>query len=103
MSARTLTYEQAAVLCRVPGMPYEARSNVTYKWQRGTHLNVLYPYRDYRLTPGAPLEPEQAAICLAMGVKVDVKIYGVWRRLRTVGMMVRFQRSEGFRVPPESE
>ncbi len=67
-----LTYEQAAVLCRVEGMPIEYRLPTGKVWRKDSGVgpdNNTLEYH-HRLTPGAELTPKQADICRGMGIAV---------------------------------
>ena len=106
---KELTYEQARVLCRVPGMPMEYSetqvSDFDYGiWQKKTTGTYEHLSKDpvvYRLTPGAPLTPEQAAICLAMGVEIEERIKNYeWRRQSRCLLVFR-DSIYTYRVPPE--
>ncbi len=105
-----LTYAQASVLCRVEGMPYEVVLNRGIKSLRGhprQPVDYLLGEDHYRLTPLAPLTANQAAICLAMGVAVEVHYGngGKWRpcRIGDCCPSVHGHSTTSLRVPPESE
>ena len=113
-----LTYKQAAVLCRVPDMPIQGVAihghGQALWWTVKTGPDeVVSKDQHSRLTPGAPLNPEQAAICLAMGVEVEaMTMFGTragnrklqWRPMDTAyGYYVTTNPNskKKYRVPPE--
>ncbi len=104
-----LTYAQASVLCRVEGMPIEQLGPYGDWCEVFTHWSkrAIYPDHKYRLTPSASLTPDQAAICLAMGVAVEVHYGngGKWRpcRIGDCCPSVHGHSTTSLRVPPESE
>jgi len=104
-----LTYEQASVLCRVPGMPYQSACSDDENWTDwiGDPDDTPENNDRNRLTPSASLTPDQAAICLAMGVAVEVHYGngGKWRpcRIGDCCPSVHGHSTTSLRVPPESE
>jgi hypothetical protein len=69
-----LTYEKAAVLCRVEGMPCAYSTNREDPRAVPLPAGPQVPILDrcfYYLTPGAELTWKQAAICLGMDVEVE--------------------------------
>ena len=110
-----LTYKQAAVLCRVEGMPMQMASigaDSKFVWldiTPGPSHNSVFLKRErdvaYRLTPGAPLTPDQAAICLAMGVEVMRGIglatsIGACTRIRSLMQMCYGDQVVYYVLPP---
>jgi len=106
-----LSYEAAAVLCRVEGMPIdETRTSPpdgsTQTFTRIGGCQMLVDHRDsHRLTPLAPLTDKQAAICIAMGCQVEEWYdagdgYLHWYRIDpSVDPDVVVYGGEKFRVP----
>ncbi len=91
-----LAYEQAAVLCRVPGMPIEIvfPDGTEIKGRKipdGSVADVQDIGPRYvcfglprRLKPGAPLGLMQAMVCVAIGVEVHHCNDGVWTEMTGV-------------------
>jgi hypothetical protein len=90
-----MTIEQAAVVCRVPDMPVDIDDGVgtwdKYKGRAG--FDIISGF-EYRLTPGADLDGQQAGIANCMGVPVEVFLFGSWEEARVVDSTY-----DRFRVP----
>ncbi len=106
-----LTYEQASVLCRVEGLPFQRRLYAGHpqEWQSNFAGTAKYDpdVWSHRLIPLAPLTANQAAICLSMGVAVEVHYGngGNWLpcRIGDCCPSVHGYSTTSLRVPPESE
>lgn len=91
-----LTYKQAYALCNADGMPIEV---VRPEYDGGLDT--------YRLTPSAPLTPDQAGMCLARGVTIQAQSNNdehgeVWIALTSLDDFTEnYERLiDKYRVPP---
>ena len=92
-----LTYAQASVLCRVNGMPLQL-GEYRIAVEGGSHAAVFVGV-EYRLRPKAALTPSLAAICLAMGCPLFLKVNpDDWE---IVTGLDRFSDRYHYAVPPE--
>ena len=97
-----LDYTQAAVLCRVPGMPFQEKYCGSWHGRQGDSPYYVREHDTHRLTPEASLTPEQAAICLAMGVKLNLYRGGFFHSEIKLGQGILGGtfKTEEIRVPP---
>ena len=112
-----LSCEAARVLCRVPEIPIQNQTRRRLGWSEGLPNVYCDESIDdlnytYRLKPSAPLTPQQAAIVLAMGCKVEMYIeamfdletqessYDWYQITKPETMSCEVKK---YRVPPEQE
>lgn len=95
------THTQATVLCRVDGMPIQKQNGSSWDdWVRNANnlaVAEMMGGAQYRLTPGATLAVDLAAICMGMGAGVEAYLDDVWEE-------AEFSDLDGdgaYRVPEE--